>query len=360
MDVTRREPPGSPRLHPSGSLVRSSGPRTWGYGRDVRAVVVTSPGGPENLVVRDVPDPVAGPGELLVRVAAAGVNRADLLQRAGHYPPPPGAPRWPGLEVSGTVVALGPGSDDETFGIGDTVAALLAGGGYAELVAVPRDLALRIPDGLDLVAAAGLPEALATVWSNLQVAHLAPGESLLVRGGSGGIGSIAVQLAHALGVRVFATAGGPERVARVDELGADVALDHRDHDLVQQVLEETDDRGVDVILDVLGAGGLADNLAMLADDGRLVVIGMQKGTRAELDLSVLLRKRASLVGTMLRSRPHEQKAAIVEGVRRNVWPLVEDGSVRPVVHATIPFDRAAEAHRLLEDGEAFGKVLLVP
>ncbi|WP_456789785.1 NAD(P)H-quinone oxidoreductase [Cellulomonas sp. P5_C5] len=326
----------------------------------MRAVVITEPGNPDVLAVQDVPDPVAGPRDLIVRVAAAGVNRADLLQRTGHYPPPADAPPWPGLEVSGTVVARGHALGDDDPQPGDRVAALLAGGGYAELVAVPAELALRLPDDLSTVDAASLPEALATVWSNLRAARLAPGESLLVRGGSGGVGTVAVQLARALGTRVLATAGGPERTARVLALGADVALDHREPDLVDRLREATGGRGADVVLDVLGGGGLADNLAMLADDGRLVVIGLQQGRRGELDLSVLMAKRASVLGTMLRSRPLEQKVAIMDGVRRHAWPFVEDRWVRPVVHARLGFDQAAAAHRLLESGEAFGKVLLIP
>ncbi len=323
-------------------------------------MVITKPGDPDVLAVDEVAEPAPGPLDLMVEVAAAGVNRADLLQRAGHYPPPPGAPAWPGLEVSGTVVARGDGLGADDLQVGDRVAALLAGGGYAERVAVPATLCLRVPEGVPTVDAAALPEALATVWSNLRAARLSPAETLLVRGGSGGVGSAAVQLAHALGTRVVATAGGPQRTARVLALGADVALDHREPDLVGRVLEATHGRGVDVVLDVLGAGGLADNLAMLADDGRLVVIGMQQGRRGELDLSVLLTKRASILGTMLRSRPLDQKVAIMDGVRRHAWPFVADGSVRPVVHARLPFDRAAEAHRLLETGDAFGKVLLIP
>lgn len=326
----------------------------------MRAVVVEKPGDPDVLSVRDVPDPVAGGTELLVEVAGAGVNRADLLQRAGHYDPPPGSPAWPGLEVAGTVAAVGAEVPVEAgWQVGDRVAALLAGGGYAERVAVPAGLALRVPDDLPLVDAAALPEALATVWSNLRAARLEPGQTLLVQGGSGGVGSAAVQLAVALGVRVLATAGGPDRVARVRELGADVVVDHRGGDVVEQVRAATDGRGADVILDVLGAGGLADNLAMLADDGRLVVIGMQRGRRGELDLGALMAKRASVLGTMLRNRPLDQKVAIMDGVRRHVWPLVASGAVRPVVHARLPFERAADAHRLLETGEAFGKVVLV-
>ncbi|MDC7123710.1 NAD(P)H-quinone oxidoreductase [Cellulomonas fimi] len=325
----------------------------------MRAVVVAEPGPADVLRVADVDEPVPGPAEVLVQVSAAGVNRADLLQREGRYPPPPGAPPWPGLEVSGVVVAVG----DDVGGRwhpGDRVAALLAGGGYADRVTVHADLCLPVPDSVPLEDAAALPEAVATVWSNLRAAHLSPGETLLVHGGSGGVGSVAVQLGRALGTRVMATAGGPDRVARVRELGADLALDHREDDLVGRVRAATDHRGVDVVLDVLGAGALADNLRLLADGGRLVVIGMQQGRRAELDLGLLLARRASVIGTTLRSRPHAQKAAIVDGVARHVWPLVADGTVRPVVHARVPLADAAEAHRMMERGEVFGKVLLIP
>ncbi|GCE75572.1 NAD(P)H-quinone oxidoreductase [Cellulomonas biazotea] len=325
----------------------------------MRAVVVSGPGPADVLRVEDVPEPSLGPTDLLVQVSAAGVNRADLLQREGHYPPPPGAPSWPGLEVSGVVTALGD-SVGGTWRVGDRVAALLAGGGYAERVTVRADLCLRVPDDTPLEDAAALPEAVATVWSNLRAAHLAPGETLLVHGGSGGVGSVAVQLAHALGTRVVATAGGPDRTRRVAELGADVALDHREGDLVGRVRAATDHRGADVVLDVLGAGALADNLRLLADGGRLVVIGLQQGRRAEIDLGLLLARRASVIGTTLRSRPHHQKAAIVDGVARHVWPLVAEGRVRPVVHARLPLAEAAQAHRLMESGEVFGKVLLVP
>ncbi|WP_426594044.1 NAD(P)H-quinone oxidoreductase [Cellulomonas sp. McL0617] len=326
----------------------------------MRAVVITEAGGPEVLAVRDVPEPEPGPNDLTVEVAAAGVNRADLLQRLGQYPPPPGAPSWPGLEVSGRVVEVGAGVAGDGWRVGDRVAALLPGGGYAERVAVPAGLALPIPDELATIDAAALPEGVATVWSNLRAARLSPGETLLVRGGSGGIGSLAVQIAHALGTRVLATAGGPERTARLGALGAASSFDHRLPGLPDRVLSATDGLGVDVILDVLGAGGLAENLGMLAVDGRLVVIGLQQGRRGELDLSVLMAKRAAVLGTMLRSRPLEEKVAILDGVRRHVWPFVEDGTVHPVVHARLPFDQAPEAHRLLESGEAFGKVLLIP
>ncbi|WP_448630583.1 zinc-binding dehydrogenase [Cellulomonas soli] len=255
----------------------------------------------------------------------------------------------------------GPGSGrSEGWRPGDRVAALLPGGGYAERVVVPGDLALRVPDDLPATEAAALPEALATVVSNLRAAHAVAGERLLVRGGSGGVGSVAVPLARAFGLTVLATAGGAERVARVEALGAHAAFDHRVDGLVDRVLAATDGHGVDVVLDVLGAAGLADNLAMLADDGRLVVIGLQRGRRAELDLGLLLARRASVIGTTLRSRPAAQKAAIMADVREHAWPLVVDGTVRPVVHAVHPFARAGEAHRELESGAVLGKVVLVP
>ncbi|MBO3087897.1 NAD(P)H-quinone oxidoreductase [Cellulomonas dongxiuzhuiae] len=334
----------------------------------MRAVVVTSPGGPEVLGVQDVPDPVPGPGEVLVRVTAAGVNRADLLQRAGHYPPPPGAPAWPGLEVSGVVLEAGPPAPPSdaaapsapSLGPGDRVAGLLAGGGYAERVTIPASQTLLVPREGDLEGAAGLPEALATVWSNLRAAAFAPDETLLVHGGSGGVGSVAVQLAHALGHRVIATAGGPERCARVRELGADVVVDHRAQDVADAVRDATGGRGVDVVLDVLGGRALGGNVRLLAEGGRLVVIGLQQGRRGELDLPALMARRGSVIATTLRDRPAAQKAAIMADVRAHVWPLVLDGRVRPVVHARVPLADARRAHELLESGEVFGKVLLLP
>lgn len=319
---------------------------------------MTAPGGPEVLQPTDLPDPVPGPGELLVDVAAAGVNRADLLQRQGHYPPPPGAPQWPGMEVSGVVAALGPGT--EGWAVGDRVAALLGGGGYAERAVATASLCLAVPDELDTTDAAALPEALATVWSTLQAARFGGADTLLVRGGSGGVGSVAVQIGRALGHRVLATAGGPQRCERVRALGADVVVDHRLPDVAARVLDATDGRGVDVVLDVLGAGGLVENLAMLADGGRLALIGLQKGRRAELDLGLLMERRATVLGTTLRSRPLAQKAAIMAQVHEDLWPLVAAGDVRPVVHARVPLADAPAAHRLMESGEAFGKILLVP
>ncbi len=337
----------------------------------MRAVVVSSPGGPDRLRPAEVDAPDPGPGEVLIDVAAAGVNRADLLQRAGHYPSPPGAPPWPGLEVAGTVLAAGPatsGPGEGTAGCaatpaprpGDRVAALLAGGGYAERVTADACLTLPIPRTADLVAAAALPEALATVWSNLRAAHLAAGETLLVHGGSGGVGTVAVQLAHALGHRVIATAGGEQRCAAVRALGADVVVDHREGDVRAAVLDATDGRGVDVVLDVLGGRALGENVRMLAEGGRLVVIGLQQGRRGELDLPSLMSRRGSVVATTLRDRPAAQKAAIMADVREHVWPLVLNGRVRPVVHATLPLAQAARAHELLESGEVLGKLLLVP
>ncbi len=321
----------------------------------MRAIVITEPG---RLAPADVPEPVPGPGELLVDVAAAGVNRADLLQAAGHYPAPPGAPAWPGLEVSGTVAALGAGVTG--WATGDRLAALLPGGGYAARVTVPAGLALPVVDALDLVDAASLPEALATVWSTLARAGFSAGDSVLVRGGSGGIGTVAVQLARAAGARVLATAGGTDRCARVRQLGAEVVVDHREPGLVEAVLAATCGRGVDVVFDVVGAGALADNLTMLADDGRLAVVGLQQGRRAELDLGLMMARRASLVVTALRSRPLPQKLAIMADVRERVWPMVLDGRVRPVVHARLPLADAAEAHRAMAAGEPFGKLLLLP
>lgn len=337
----------------------------------MRAVVVTRPGGPEVLRVEDVPEPSPGPGELLVAVAAAGVNRADLLQREGHYPPPPGAPAWPGLEVSGVVVGLGgpvtgtgaagPLSPAGTpWRVGDRVVALLAGGGYAERVTVAGTHALRAPDALSLPDAAGLPEAVATAWSNLRAARLEAGETLLVHGGSGGVGSVAVQLGRALGARVVATAGGAERCARVAALGADVVVDHRDGDVTDRVREATGGRGVDVVLDVLGGDALGANVRVLAEGGRLVVIGLQRGRRGELDLAALMARRGSVLGTTLRDRPAAQKDAILAEVAAHVWPMVADGRVRPVVHARLPLAEAGEAHRLLASGEVFGKLLLEP
>ena len=320
----------------------------------MKAITIPSPGGPDALVLAEVDDPVAGPGEVLVEVVATAVNRADLMQRMGHYPPPPGAPPYPGLECSGTIVALGEGVAG--WAIGDRVCALLAGGGYAEQVAVPAAQLLPVPAGLTLVQAAALPEVACTVWSNVFMrAALQPGELLLVHGGASGIGTMAVQLGARYGARVFTTVGSAQKATRVRELGAERAVLYRDEDFVA-VLREAG--GADVILDVMGASYLARNVAALADGGRLVVIGLQGGAKAELDLGALLAKRGSVHATALRSRSAAQKATIVQAVLAGVWPAVEAGEVRPVVDRVLPLADAGEAHRVVEASEHVGKVVL--
>ncbi len=323
----------------------------------MRAITITSPGGPEVLQIAEVPDPVPAEGEVLIDVAAAGLNRADLLQRQGMYPPPPGAPEYPGLECAGTIAALGAGVAG--WQVGDQVCALLSGGGYAEQVAVPAGQVLPVPAGLSVTEAAALPEVACTVYSNVvQVAGLRAGETLLVHGGASGIGTLAIQLGKALGAQVACTAGSRAKLDRCRELGADLAIGYRDTDFVAAVSEFTGGRGADVILDIMGAAYLDRNVAALAQDGRLVIIGLQGGTRAEIDLNAMLRKRASLHATSLRSRPVDQKAAIVAGVRDVVWPLVAAGRIRPVIDATVPLAEAARAHAMLEDGQHVGKILL--
>ncbi|WP_225755554.1 NAD(P)H-quinone oxidoreductase [Actinotalea sp. Marseille-Q4924] len=328
----------------------------------MRFVTIIDDDGEGRLALADRAAPVPGPGEVLVQVAGAGVNNADLLQVAGRYPAPAGAPDWPGLEVSGTVTAVGAGVGGVV--VGDRVAALLAGGGYAEQVVVPAAQVLAVPPALDLVDAAALPEAACTVWSTLWSpelgAGLRAGEWLLVHGGSGGVGSFTVQAAKASGVHVVATAGGPERTARCRELGADVVVDHHTEDFVDAARRATRGRGVDVVLDVVGAAYLGRNLDVLATGGRLAVIGLQQGRRAELDLGLLLAKRARVLGTTLRSRPADEKAAVVAGVARGLWPLVATGAVRPVVAERVPLSEAGRAHELLRAGTVFGKVVLVP
>lgn len=292
--------------------------------------------------------------EVLVRVAAAGVNRADLLQRQGHYPPPPGASELPGLEVSGVIEAIG--GDVASWAPGNAVCALLAGGGYAEYIVVPAGQLMPVPRGVDLVTAAALPEVTATVWSNVfMTADLQPGELLLVHGGSSGIGTMAIQLAKAKGARVAVTAGSSEKLEACRALGADILINYREDDFVAAASAQG---GANVILDVVGAKYLERNIAALAPSGRLVIIGMQGGTRAELDISKLIAKRAQVTATSLRGRPREEKAAIVQEVRENVWPLIEAGRVRPVVQGTYPLAEAADAHRELAASRHIGKVLL--
>jgi putative PIG3 family NAD(P)H quinone oxidoreductase len=322
----------------------------------MRAVIASADGGPEVLSVGELPDPPPGPGEVVLDVAATAVNRADTLQRQGRYPPPPGASEVIGLECSGTVSALGDGV--EGWSVGDEACALLAGGGYAEKVAVPAGQLMPVPAGVDLVTAAALPEVACTVWSNVfMVAGLQPGEKFLVHGGAGGIGTMAIQLATALSAKVFTTAGSDEKLAVCAELGADVTINYRDEDFVE-VLREAG--GADVILDNMGAKYLERNVKALATEGRLVIIGMQGGIRGELDISALLRKRGAVIATSLRSRPVEEKAAICAAVVEHVWPLVADGAVRPVVHTTMPLTEVAEAHRLMEDSRHVGKIVLTP
>ena len=322
----------------------------------MRAVIATEPGGPEVLSVAELPDPEPGPGEVLLDVAAAGLNRADLLQRQGFYPPPPGASEVIGMECSGTVAALGDGVEGWT--VGDRACALLAGGGYAERVAVPAGQLMPVPEGVDLVTAAALPEVACTVWSNVfMVAGLQPREALLVHGGAGGIGSFAIQLAHRLGARVLTTGGTTEKLAACAALGADVTINYREQDFVAVAQEETDG-GVDVILDNMGAKYLDRNLDALTTQGRLVIIGMQGGTKAELDINKLLRKRGAVIATNLRGRPTDEKSAICASVVENVWPLVSEGLVQPIVHGTFPLAEAGAAHALMESGEHTGKILL--
>jgi putative PIG3 family NAD(P)H quinone oxidoreductase len=323
----------------------------------MRAVTLPSYGGPEVLTLADVPDPEPGPGEVLIDVVATAVNRADTLQRQGFYAPPPGASPYPGLECSGRIAALG--NDVAGWQVGDEVCALLAGGGYAEKVAVPAGQVLPVPAGVGLVEAAGLPEVVCTVWSNVfQLAALQPGEVLLVHGGTSGIGTMALQLAARHGARVFTTVGSPEKAARAEELGAERAIRYRDEDFVEVVRAATDGRGADVVLDNMGAKYLGRNVDVLATGGRLVVIGLQGGTRGELDMGALLGKRGSVHATSLRARPAAEKAAIVESVLAGVWPAIEAGEVRPVIDSAYPLERVADAHRALEASGHVGKILL--
>ncbi len=312
------------------------------------------------LVWREVPDVSAGPGEVVIEVCAAGVNRADLLQAAGKYPPPSGASDILGLEVSGTIRQVG--GEVPNHAVGEEVCALLAGGGYAEYVAVAAEQVMPVPGGVTMTDAAGLPEAACTVWSNLvMTAHLGPGEFMLIHGGASGIGTHAIQIAKALGAGVAVTAGSPEKLRLCADLGADVLIGYRDEDFVDRVHAATGGRGADLILDLMGASYLDRNLTALAVDGRLVIIGMQGGVKAELNIAALIGKRLSVLGTALRGRPvggPHGKATIVSAVVESVWPMMAAGTVRPVVGARLPIEQAAEAHRALAAGETSGKILL--
>ncbi|MFF5991436.1 NAD(P)H-quinone oxidoreductase [Prauserella flavalba] len=321
----------------------------------MHAITISEPGGPESLQWTEVPDPSPGAGEVLIDVAASAVNRADLLQRQGHYPPPPGASDVLGLECSGTIAELGEGV--EGWQVGDEVCALLAGGGYAEKVVVPAVQLLPVPGEVELISAAGLPEVACTVWSNVVMhAGLGEGDVFLCHGGAGGIGTHAIQVGKALGATVAVTAGSAERLERCRQLGADLTINYREQDFVEELKKETG--GADVILDNMGAKYLGRNVDALATNGRLVVIGFQGGVKGELNLGKLGAKRGSVAVTTLRARPVEDKGRIVADVRERLWPLIENGSVRPVIDQVIPMAEAADAHRTLEEGGVFGKVVL--
>ena len=323
----------------------------------MRAITIPEPGDADSLVLDEVPDPVAGPGQVLIDVVAAGVNRADVMQRLGHYPPPPGASEHPGLEVSGRIAAVGDGVEE--WQVGDEVCALLDGGGYAERAVAPAEQVLPVPRGVSLVDAAGLPEVACTVWSNVfLVANIQPGQVLLVHGGSSGIGTMAIQLAKAVGAHVAVTAGSAEKLDVCRELGAEFLVNYKDEDFVERVRELTKGHGADVILDNMGAKYLGRNVEALATNGRLVTIGLMGGRRGELDMGMLLAKRGAVIATSLRARPATEKATIVAAVREHVWPLIEVGAVRPVIHSRHPLEHAAEAHREMEASGHIGKILL--
>jgi putative PIG3 family NAD(P)H quinone oxidoreductase len=324
----------------------------------MKAITVPVPGGTDALRLSDMPDAVAAPGEVLIRVAASGVNRADVHHRQGSYPSPPGAPEWPGLEVSGTIAALGEGVSG--WAVGDRVCALMAGGGYATLAAVRAEHVLPVPDDLDLADAAALPEAVATVWSNVvMLAGLKRGETLLVHGGSSGIGTTAIQLAHALGCRVAVTAGTQAKLAACRELGADIVINYRDEDFVVRLAEETGGRGADVILDAIGGAYLDRNISALARHGRLVLIGNQSREAGTLTIGRLMAKWGTVHGTSLRARPQAEKDEIMRVVRAEAWPLVESGAVRPVIDSRFALTDAAAAHERLESSQHIGKIVLV-
>lgn len=325
----------------------------------MQAIRVENPGPDSELVLEEVPTPIPGPGEVLISIAAAGVNRADLGQRGGVYPPPPGASEILGMEVSGSVVALGAGTTQ--FQEGDEVCALLSGGGYAEYVAVDAGLVLAVPEGVGLVSAAALPETTATVWSNLvMVAGLGAGDTVLIHGGGSGIGTTGIQIAVALGARVAVTAGSPRKLDACRALGADILIDYREEDFVDRIREETGGLGVDVILDPVGGDYLARDLEALATGGRVVFIGNQSGALGSLDLGVLMRKRGAVHATTLRARPLEERRLIIEQVRSRVWPLVANGTVRPVVDEVIPLAEAERAHERMRTSRHIGKLLLTP
>jgi len=322
------------------------------------AIAISHPGGPEVLKPVELPTPQPGAGEVLIHVAAAGVNRPDLMQREGKYPPPPGASDIPGLEIAGTIDALGSGVD--RWRKGDHVFALIAGGGYAEYCIAPAPQCLPVPSRLELTAAAAIPETFFTVWTNVfERGHLRAGETFLVHGGASGIGTAAIQIARAFGARVFATAGSREKCAACEKLGAERAINYREEDFVEALMALTRGRGVDVILDMVGADYFERNIDLLAVEGRLLQIAMLRGAKATLNLVRVLRQRLTITGSTLRSRSVEEKGAIAQALERSVWPLLEAGKVKPVIHATFPLKQAAAAHALLEAGQHVGKIVLV-
>jgi putative PIG3 family NAD(P)H quinone oxidoreductase len=321
------------------------------------AIEIREPGGPDVLVPTNRPVPEAGAGEVLIRVAAAGVNRPDVLQRKGGYAPPPGASDIPGLEIAGEVVAVGDAVEGPN--VGDSVMALVAGGGYAEYCTAPAAQCLPIPKGLDMIEAAAMPETFFTVWSNVfDRGRLKAGESLLIHGGSSGIGTTAIQLARAFGARVFATAGSAEKCAACEKLGAERAINYRDEDFVTVVRDATEGAGVDVILDMVGGDYIARNIKALAPDGRLCQIAFLGGSKAEVDFMPVMLKRLTLTGSTLRPRPVAFKAAIARALAEKVWPLVEKGEVKPVIFKTLPLAEAAAAHQLMESSAHIGKIIL--
>jgi putative PIG3 family NAD(P)H quinone oxidoreductase len=323
----------------------------------MRAIEIAEAGGPEVLRIGERPVPEAGDGEVLIKVSAAGVNRPDVMQRTGMYPPPPGASDIPGLEIAGTVAALG--ANASRVQQGDGVCALVTGGGYAEYCVAPASLCLVIPEGLNAVQAAAIPETFFTVWTNVfDRGRLASGESLLVHGGSSGIGTTSIQLAKAFGATVYVTAGSDEKCQACRELGADAAINYRDEDFVERISELTNERGIDVILDMIGGDYLPRNLKSLAMEGRIVQIALQGGPKVEMNLLPIMLKRLTLTGSTLRPRTVAQKAMIAHSLREKVWPLLESGQVRPIIHATFPLAEAREAHRMMESSKHIGKIVL--
>jgi len=323
----------------------------------MKAVEISQPGAPEVLKPVERPMPEAGPGEVLIKVAAAGVNRPDVFQRKGAYPAPPGASDLPGLEVAGEIVA----GDAQAggFKVGDKVCALLAGGGYAEYCVAPVEQCLPLPAGLSEIEAAGLPETYFTVWSNVfDRGGLSAGETLLVHGGASGIGTTAIQLAKAMGHKVFFTAGSDDRVRAIEELGADQGINYRTHDFVEEVKKGTDGRGVDVILDMVAGDYIARDIKCLADDGRIVIIASLGGAKGEVDFSQLMRRRLTITGSTLRPRPVAFKSKIAQQLRTHAWPLLEAGKIRPIIHATFPLEEAWKAHAMMEAGDNIGKIVL--